>query len=221
MVFRKSDVRKKGKTRGWELILSHDFTTGITSGYCKGTPTSNIEKSINQLQSCASDVGHAMLLPLLILGNASSAAADLKQRNTREWLRRLEHAIAMQPYEAPEDSYYKNVYGIDLPAINRDLVECQAYALWNRPVNYLSAIESMEEAAPLFLHAVPKERKSPRLQRFHRQLLSRLHLYRERWLGIETYADTTMQRIDISRSSVRPASPPFSSPSSLFGLDSC
>ena len=35
IIFRKSDVRKKGKTRGWELMLSHDFVNGMSSKvYC-------------------------------------------------------------------------------------------------------------------------------------------------------------------------------------------
>ncbi|RSM13710.1 hypothetical protein CEP52_001777 [Fusarium oligoseptatum] len=44
IIHRKSDVLKKGKTRGWEMLLSYSFKTGITTGFIKGTPSSEVEK---------------------------------------------------------------------------------------------------------------------------------------------------------------------------------
>ncbi|KAF6822054.1 hypothetical protein CPLU01_12234 [Colletotrichum plurivorum] len=202
IIFRKSDVRKKGKTRGWELILSHDFSTGITSGFCKGTPSSDIVSGVEQLRKCASDIEHAMLLPLIIIGHESSAKTDQKQRDVRDWLRRLENAISLRAAGDSEhfDGYHSEKFGIDLDSINRDLVECQAQVLWKSPVAFISIIRSMEDAARLFMETVPEERKSPNMRRFQKRMISRLHLYGAKWAGIETFANTTMQRLEIQRS---------------------
>ncbi|KAF6811975.1 hypothetical protein CSOJ01_05413 [Colletotrichum sojae] len=208
MVFRKGDVRKRGKTRGWELILSHNFGTGITSGYCKGTPSSDIVSSVMHLRACASDIEHAMLLPLIVFTSSSSAPPEQKQRNARDWLRRLEQAISLRNVVGADEIDANGVTanalgGTDLDAIARDLVDCQAQALWRPPASHISIIESMEEAARLFMNAVPEERRSPRMQRFQRRLLSRLHCYRERWRRIETYANATLQRVEVQRNVLR------------------
>ncbi|KLU88997.1 hypothetical protein MAPG_07976 [Magnaporthiopsis poae ATCC 64411] len=50
VIFRKSDVRKKGRTRGWELMLSHSFRTGITSGYAKGTESSDLVEAVRHVE---------------------------------------------------------------------------------------------------------------------------------------------------------------------------
>jgi hypothetical protein len=58
IIFRKSDVRKKGKTRGWQLDLSHDINQGMTTGFCKGTASSDIVECVKHLKSCAGQIGH-------------------------------------------------------------------------------------------------------------------------------------------------------------------
>ena len=63
VIFRKSDVRKKGKTPGWELMLSHCFRTAITTGYVKGTESSDMVVAVDDLRNCAAQVVHPLLLP--------------------------------------------------------------------------------------------------------------------------------------------------------------
>ncbi|KAH7161020.1 hypothetical protein EDB81DRAFT_783733 [Dactylonectria macrodidyma] len=203
MIFRKSDVRKKGKTRGWEIILSHEFSTGITTGFCKGTPSSNISPSIKQLKACMSEIGHAILLPVIVFSYDSSSASDVKQRNARDWLRRIENVISMRNEISEVEGYFYDHYGsVDLDALNRDLVECQAQVLWKRPEAYISIIDSIQEAAGLFMQALPASKKSPAIEKFERRMTSRLEFYRKRWAGIDTYANTTMQRLEIQRSAL-------------------
>ena len=43
IIFRKSDVKWRENSRGWEMMLSYSFETGITSGYLKGTKNADIE----------------------------------------------------------------------------------------------------------------------------------------------------------------------------------
>ena len=82
MMFRKSDVRKKGKTRGWEMMLSYSFKAGITTGYVKGTPSSDIAISLQALQECCREVGHPLVLPMIILANDMSVTAALLGMST-------------------------------------------------------------------------------------------------------------------------------------------
>lgn len=199
MIFRKSDVFKKGRTRGWELILSHELSTGITTGFYKGTPSSSISESIQQLKACSSEIGHAMLLPLIIFSRESSSASDIRQRDVRHWLQRLERAISTR--DGAEVEAYDE-YAIDLDAVNRDLVECQAQVLWKRPASYIAIIDSLEEVSRLFIQALPESKKTPVVERFQMRMIARLDLYRKRWAGIQMYADTSMQRLEIQRSAV-------------------
>lgn len=96
VIMRKSDVRKKGKTRGWELMLSHCLATGVTTGYVKGTDSSDMTESVQHLKACARHASHPFLLPLIILSHDLSPKTDQKQRDAREWLRKLEHAVSMR-----------------------------------------------------------------------------------------------------------------------------
>ncbi|KAI6384184.1 hypothetical protein MCOR23_011809, partial [Pyricularia oryzae] len=150
VIFRKSDVRKKGKTRGWELMLSHSFATGITNGYAKGTPSSDLVKCVTHLRACAAQVRHPMLLPVIIISHDLSASTDQKQRDARDWIRRLEEAISMREEVMADETYARSRLGLDLDQLNRDLVECHSQVLWKRPQAYLQIIKTMEDAMHRF-----------------------------------------------------------------------
>jgi hypothetical protein len=202
LIFRKSDVRKKGKTRGWELMLSHCFRDGITTGYAKGTESSDMMAAVLHLRACAAQVGHPMLLPVIILSHDLSAKNDQKQRDARDWLRRLEHAVSMRS-EIAEDEGYVRDSAIDLDQINRDLVECHSQVLWKRPQAYQEIIQSMEQAMKRFWDSVPEDRRTvAEVNKLHRSMASRLEFYTAKLKGIEHYAHTTLQRLSIQRSAV-------------------
>lgn len=241
IIMRKSDVRKKGRTRGWELMLSHRFRTGITTGYVKGTDSSDMEESIGHLRSCAAQVAHPFLLPMIVLSHDLSPKNDQKQRDARDWLRRLEHAVSMRN-EIVEDEGYVREHVMDLDQINRDLVECHSQVLWKRPQAYQEIIREMEKGMARFLDGLPRrrgpdsveKRRQPldgaasggndiaadeddeegrlvvvrdeygfrELDRCHKSILSRLEFYRNKLVGIENYAHTTLERLAIQRSAV-------------------
>ncbi|KUI59573.1 hypothetical protein VP1G_06804 [Cytospora mali] len=159
VIMRKSDVRKKGKTRGWELMLSHSLATGITTGYVKGTDSSDMTESVQHLKACAGHVGHPFLLPLIILSHDLSPKTDQKQRDAREWLRRLEHAVSMRNEIVEAEGYVKDA-NMDLDQVNRDLVECHSQVLWKRPQAYQDIIKEMEKGMDRFMKKLPEERKS-------------------------------------------------------------
>ncbi|QSZ30634.1 hypothetical protein DSL72_000192 [Monilinia vaccinii-corymbosi] len=202
IVNRKSDVRKKGLTRGWELTLSHDINHGITTGYAKGTASSDLNESIEHLKACIHQIGHPMLLPAIIFSHDISFKTDLKQRDARDWLRRLEHAVSMRS-EIEEKEGYVREGVIDLDAINRDLVECHSQVLWKRPKAYLQILLQLEKAMKMFEERLPEERKDETMRSLQASMLARFDFYRVKLQGIESYAYTTLQRLDIQRSAVR------------------
>ncbi|KAI1824931.1 hypothetical protein F4861DRAFT_225338 [Xylaria intraflava] len=193
IIFRKSDVRKKGKTRGWEIMLSHSFNTKITTGFVKGTPSSDIAEAIERLTSCRNEVEHPMLLPVIILSHDLSSNLDIRQRIARDWLRRLENAITMRD-EIEEKEEYTD---LDVDQINRELVECHSQVLWKRPQAYQEIVKEMKAAMDTFRNAVTKETKKLRTQ--HNSMVSRLEFYRVKLTGQEHYIYTTLERLNIQR----------------------
>lgn len=205
IVYRKSDVRKKGYTRGWELMLSHDVNNGITTGFSKGTPSSDIVECIKHLKACVLQVGHPMLLPIIIFSHDVSFKTDIKQRDARDWLRRLEHAVSMRSEIEEREGYVKEGV-VDLDAVNRDLVECHSQVLWKRPKAYLEILAAIEKTMATFYDKLPEERKVKDMKALHASMIARLDFYRVKLQGIESYAYTTLQRLEIQRSAVSAAS---------------
>ena len=258
IVFRKSDVRKKGRTRGWELMLSYSFRTRITSGFIKGTPSSDVEMGLQHLVACASHVIHPMLLPIILLSLEIGGKDEVRQRETRDWTRRLENAISMRDEIDHSESPYIKDGVIDLDAINRDLVECHSQVLWKRPRAYREVIREIETGMDRFAETEVEwnwrnrtksntsrtlcdregesstdddedaERKSvgsnegfekrrvngmrlrnhikfskdnldPETRSIHQSMQGRLEFYTCKLMGLENYAHTTLERLNIQR----------------------
>ncbi|KAH8673639.1 hypothetical protein BX600DRAFT_211125 [Xylariales sp. PMI_506] len=196
IIFRKSDVRKKGKTRGWEIMLSHSFNTSITNGFVKGTSSSDINEAIMHLRACNMQVAHPLLLPIIILSHDLSSKTDQKQRDARDWLRRLENAVTMRNDIDDRDRYLE----FDLDVINRDLVECHSQVLWKRPQAYQEIIKEIKSAMDKFWQGAREDRKMfEEIKALHNSMDSRLEFYRIKLLGVENYAHTTLERLNIQR----------------------
>ncbi|KAI1435791.1 hypothetical protein GGR50DRAFT_654880 [Xylaria sp. CBS 124048] len=195
IIFRKSDVRKKGKTRGWEIMLSHSFRTRITTGFVKGTQSSDISETIERLTLCRSEIEHPMLLPIIILSHDLSSHVDMQQRAARDWLRRLEHAITMRN-EIDETEEYTH---LDVDQINRDLVECHSRVLWKRPQAYQEIVKEMKAAMNEFKNVMTEDRNTRKLRGLHSSMGSRLDFYRVKLTGQEHYIYTTLERLNIQR----------------------
>ncbi|AEO69344.1 uncharacterized protein THITE_2119638 [Thermothielavioides terrestris NRRL 8126] len=206
IIYRKSDVRKKGLTRGWELMLSHSFRSNITTGYAKGTPSSDMVASITHLRACAAQVLHPMLLPIIILSHDLSVRNDQKQRDAREWLRLLEHAVSMRNEVLEEESRYIKESMVDLDQINRDLVECHSQVLWKRPQAYQEIIMGMYRAMDKFWSKACDDPAyggpGGDVDKLHRSLLARLDFYYAKLKGIENYAHITLERLAIQRAAL-------------------
>ncbi|KAF1731831.1 hypothetical protein CRV24_008021 [Beauveria bassiana] len=220
IVHRKSDVRKKGRTRGWEMMLSHSFATGVTTGFVKGTPSSDIVAALRHLRACAAQAGHPLLLPTIILAHDLAPANDQKQRDARDWLRRLEHAVSMRDEIEVGEQYFQNGQ-LEVDGLNRDLVECHSNVLWKRPQAYMALTGEMEKAMGLFkdMHeataaarsnqsaeaeaeaaaAAARDEERRQLDRLHRSMLARMDFYKVKLTGLENYIHTTLQRLKVQR----------------------
>ncbi|KAH8658766.1 hypothetical protein BGZ60DRAFT_531448 [Tricladium varicosporioides] len=202
IVHRKSDVRKRGLTRGWELTLSHDVKNGITTGFYKGTESSDIIGCLKHLKACVGQIGHPLLLPVIIFSHDISSTTDIKQRKARDWLRRLEHAVSMRTEITEKEGYVSKDGVVDLDRVNMDLVECHSQVLWKRPKAYLEILSGIQEAMERFDDKLSYERKDKTMRSLHASMVARLDFYKVKLQGIESYAYTTLQRLDIQRSAL-------------------
>ena len=211
IVFRKSDVRKKGLTRGWELMLSHDFRTAMTTGYAKGTESSKFDKIIDHLHACAANTAHPILLPAIIIGHELDSTMDEKQRRARQWLRKLEHAITDRN-EIDDKERYSD---FNLDEMNFELVECHSQVLWKRPQAFVDTLDEIDRAMERFRTTRERLLRDGRLfeqhadpaievaiDKMHRSMTSRFDFLRQKLKGIRHYAHTTISRLDIQRAAL-------------------
>lgn len=187
-------------------MLSHSFRTGITTGYAKGTESSDMVESVKHLKACAAQVMHPLLLPVIILSHDLSTKVDQKQRDARDWLRRLEHAVSMRNEIVEAEGYVKQDY-MDLDQINRDLVECHSQVLWKRPQAYQEIIEGISTAMRRFWDRAESDPESyggrgGEVDRLHRSMSGRLEFYSAKLKGTENYAHTTLERLTIQRAAL-------------------
>ncbi|ODA80038.1 hypothetical protein RJ55_02996 [Drechmeria coniospora] len=210
IIHRKSDVRKKGKTRGWEMILSHSFTTSITTGFVKGTASSDVVKMLEHVRACAPQVGHPMLLPTIVLSYDLSPTNDQKQRDARDWLRRLENAVSLRDEVSAHEQYFQDGL-LEIDGLSRDLVECHGHVMWKRPQAYWALTEEMERAMDKFhvkwrtidgpdANLTPQEEAHwKEMDKLHRSLQARLDFYKVKLKGLENYIHTTLERLKVQR----------------------
>ena len=182
-------------------MLSHDINNGITNGYAKGTSSSDLVECMKHLKSCVLQVGHPLLLPIIIFSHDVSYKTDMKQRDARDWLRRLEHAVSMRTEIEEKEGYVKDGV-VDLDAVNRDLVECHSQVLWKRPKAYLEILAGIETAMKKAFNKMPEHRRDNTMRALQASMEARMDFYRVKLQGIESYAYTTLQRLEIQRSAV-------------------
>ncbi|TQV95836.1 Mg2+ transporter protein, CorA-like/Zinc transport protein ZntB [Cordyceps javanica] len=210
IVYRKSDVRKHDKTRGFEMVLSHSFRTNLTSGFIKGTPTSDLVEVLQQMRACPAEAGHPLVLPVTFLTRDLSERNDMRQRDARTWLRRIENFTTMR--EGSEQDVM-----LALDGIARDLTECYAHVLWRPPMLYSSLVDQMRKAMSLFANLASLVQEEDLyfastdtiadfgkgdLQHRHDNLLSRLDFTQAKLIGLEHYRETTLERLKLQRESV-------------------
>ncbi len=137
---------------------------------------------------------------MIILSHELSSKNDQKQREAREWLRKLEHALSMRSEVSEADGYLNSSF-LDIDTISRDLAECHSQVLWKRPQAWYKIVSRVELASEAFRSCLSQD-KLLELENLHSSMLSRLDFFKVKLEGIEGYANTTMERLNIQRAVV-------------------
>lgn len=74
--------------------------------------------------------------------------------------------------------------------------------LIKRPKAYLEILEAIKRAMETFSTRLPEKRNDVGMRKLHASLLARMEFYKAKLQGIESYAYTTLQRLEIQRSAV-------------------
>ncbi|KAJ3560645.1 hypothetical protein NPX13_g9234 [Xylaria arbuscula] len=201
LIFRKADAQWKGTTRGWEMMLTYCFKSRITSGYVRGTKSTDVAKQLQHLIACCRPVAHPLLLPILLL-HSLSAKNDEDQRDVRVKIRELEGALS-QRYQKYSTVNYGPEREIDLDSLNQQLTECQCRVLQKKPQAWRNALDRIEKAMHTFWEGLqtydPEEEPDQQLQSLHRSLLSRLDFLAGKLDGLENYTHVSLERLKSQR----------------------
>ncbi|OIW24940.1 hypothetical protein CONLIGDRAFT_690602 [Coniochaeta ligniaria NRRL 30616] len=214
LIFRKSDVKWGTRSRGFEMMLSYNFRTRITSGYLRGNKSDEksdekpdeIDDVLKLLQGCSSTASHPLLLPTLFLTTQLSTENDNGQREIRGRLRRLEKALVqryMKPVmlgqtinETDEELLRK---GPQLDTINGELADLHCTAMWKRPQAWQNVVRRIVEASEQFWSTAGEEAKTPELTKLHREICSTLQLFTVKLEGLESYTHVSLERLSLQR----------------------
>ncbi|KAK3986740.1 hypothetical protein QBC44DRAFT_332659 [Cladorrhinum sp. PSN332] len=200
LIFRKSDGTSN-KSTGWEMTLSHSFSTKITSGFVKATGKSGLDKDIlPDLQKCSFPQTHPLLLPSLMLYKVLSSTNDNNQRNLREKIRKLEYALSARYRDKTKtgraESYAAEQRDLELDM--RELTACYCEVMWKRPQAWLSVVRRMQEAARGFWDNLPEDDHCA-LEELHECIVSRLEFVQMKLEGLESYTHVSLERLTLQR----------------------
>ncbi|KAI1863420.1 uncharacterized protein JN550_009531 [Neoarthrinium moseri] len=195
IIVRKADMRKKGKTRGWELVLSYSFRDKITTAFLKGTPCSNVSESLKLVKDSPSQICHPLLLPMTLAALYLNGSLEQRTLDGRQSLRQVEDALTFSRTPM-EDSPYND---LDLNIIGRDLVEINSAMLRSDPEAWMGIIGDAQKALSLFFEYLPECARSPEITKAHHKFSSRLSLYNNRLQGMKGYVRNTQRRLEIQK----------------------
>ncbi|PQE26113.1 Mg2+ transporter -like Zinc transport protein [Rutstroemia sp. NJR-2017a BBW] len=195
IIYRKSDVKKIDNPRNWELVLSHSLTTGITNGFFKGTPRSDVNRCITCLQQRIGEIDHPMFLPALIFSLDIDAKEDRRHRDNRERVRELEKTVTEASHIYADPDITKRDH-VNLAKINSTLVDCHKEVLWKRPEGYMTIISKMEKTLAQCRDVWPEERRQ-RLETTDLIMERRLELLMSKLQGISTHREVTISRLKL------------------------
>jgi hypothetical protein len=150
-----------------------------------------------------------MILNMIIFNHGVSRKTFTKQRECRDWLRRIEHAVTLRgQLHADTDPGYRDENGlVDLELVSRHLAECHSQLLWKNPKGYIEILDGFAEAMEKFKDLLPVPQKDvDEVLRAHNDITVRAEFHRKQLQSLDKYKDTTLKRIDIQKSAVRTTS---------------
>ncbi|KAK1980203.1 hypothetical protein LZ30DRAFT_724007 [Colletotrichum cereale] len=107
------------------MVLSYSFQRRETTGFVKGTKSSDMSECIDDLLRCSGEIVHPLLLPNTMMSHLVSDKDEQKQRDARGWIRRIEHMITSHIRDDLRvSSENSDPSTFDLKAIASDPTEC-------------------------------------------------------------------------------------------------
>lgn len=189
------------KTRGWELILSHDFEENTTTGFYKGTGSSKMADVLESLKQCANNSYHPLLIPLIIFEMECMAGTELRQRTARAWVRSIENQLGQEFLHPTDDSLHLAELHSEL--LRRDIVECHAQVLWKAPRDYIRILQSFRACLGKMEPEVHKASSNTKIMvETHEKLGSRVNLLEQRFESLSIYMDKTLMRLSMQQDAV-------------------
>ncbi|PMD40466.1 hypothetical protein L207DRAFT_528818 [Hyaloscypha variabilis F] len=193
VVYRKVTKHPKG-TKGFEMLLCHDFSTRETRGFFKGGP--QILEALAYLRTSDRDIIHPMVLPVIVLSLKIEGRSEASQQEAQNQIRLIE--VRLRNTRPVNHASISENEGITLEAVNADLSACHK-RVWKRPETYLELIDEFQRALQMTI--VPSVyNETTQLFSINLNLQSRIELLRQRMRGIQSSAYTTLHRIDMQRS---------------------
>ncbi|KAK4226558.1 hypothetical protein QBC38DRAFT_221177 [Podospora fimiseda] len=196
IIFRKADARPQKKTKGWELILSHSFRNNETVGFARSKPTPGLRVALKNLPACASEIGHPLLLPSMLLTEFLSPSHEVMHMASRDWLHLVECSIS-KGISSSRITDPKALQGF-----NEAMTQLYSSIPLKAPQLSRKVVDRFEAAATCFWDNLKPEQKTPDMKRIQSDLLARLEFFKARLDGIESFGAATMQRLEIQRSAV-------------------
>lgn len=191
-------MKDRPDPRNWELVLSHNINTGITSGLFKGTARSDVGKCVRFLSECVGEIDHPMFLPILVFSYDVDTNEDKRHRDNRERVDMLEKVVT-DASEIFANADITKRDRVDLAQINNDLVDCHKKVLWKRPEGYLKILDAMEATLADFKESWPSDRVK-RMGDIHYIMERRVKLMRSKLQGISTHRKVTISRLKVIES---------------------
>ncbi|KAI0007500.1 hypothetical protein F4779DRAFT_619488 [Xylariaceae sp. FL0662B] len=198
IIFQKSSMHKKGRTRGWELILSHEMESGITSGFCKGTPSTSIAIAIKGLIACASEAHHPLLMPLLVTQYEDIGRRESDHHGVRI---RIHSAMGFR-VDVPEYDRFADNGRLNFDMLNRDIAEAHNMAIAKPAATSLRVVDALREATEEFARRLPAGRRDAAMAAIHEAMVPWLGFYRRRLEELDEYAKATVERLGIQKSAL-------------------
>lgn len=191
------------RTRGWELILSHDFEKNTTTGFYKGTGSSKMADVLDSLKQCADNTYHPLLIPLIIFEMECMAGTELRQRTARAWVRSIENQLGQEFLHPTDDSHHLAELHSEL--LRRDIVECHAQVLWKAPKDYIRILQSFRACLKRMepeLHRADSNTKD--VAETHQKFGSRVNFLEQRFESLSIYMDKTLMQLSMQQDAVSP-----------------
>jgi hypothetical protein len=160
---------------------------------------------VKHLKASLDQISHPMLFPVIIISNYHSAKIELRQRDARERLRKIERALTHHRTAPRFHSSYKDEQGlINFDQIILELTECHTQVLKKRPYAYLRVLDGFDEAMSMFEkeNSERGEIVTEQQRDTHLRLSSRIDFYRKKLHGQEYYQSVTLERLEVQRSAV-------------------